>query len=119
MTGIRQADFPADTATVARLFDGYIGFLLRRVEEPEERAAIVTKYSPEYRAEALQEFARLHVPPAGAQRPRASQLHRRATDARPAGGRLTRGRASPMNRNGDGRGRAAGRRPPGRGECGG
>jgi ribosomal protein S18 acetylase RimI-like enzyme len=34
--------------------------------EPELRAAIETKHTPAYRAGAAAEFARLHVPPAGA-----------------------------------------------------
>lgn len=65
MAVIRQAVFPGDAGAVARLFDGYVGFLLGRVE-PELRAAIETKYTAAYRARAVEEFARLHVPPAGA-----------------------------------------------------
>jgi ribosomal protein S18 acetylase RimI-like enzyme len=61
---IRQADFPGDRAAVRELFDGTIAFLLARV--PELEAATRSKYSEEKCAAAVDEVARIHVPPDGA-----------------------------------------------------
>lgn len=62
---IRQAEFPDDAEAVARLFGGYVDFLMERA--PAELVApILTKYPPGERMAAVQDFARLHVPPTGA-----------------------------------------------------
>jgi GNAT superfamily N-acetyltransferase len=62
---LRQAVFPADRDTVARLFGAYVDFLVDRVP-PEVAAPVLAKYPPEGRSAAVDDFARRHGPPRGA-----------------------------------------------------
>ena len=63
MLEIKRARLPQDAPVVAKLFLGYIAFLLDR--SPEDRELILQKYNPDKIDDLVADFARIHSRPNG------------------------------------------------------